>query len=69
MFLGMTPFGSFLSGLVAERFGAPSALISGAIVTFVFTLFAFIYRPSRRARQIEVASLPASDGLAARNPS
>ncbi len=69
MFLGMTPFGSFLSGLVAERFGAPSALISGAIVTFVFTLFAFIYRPSQRAQRIEVAGLPASEGRPASKPS
>jgi MFS family permease len=51
MFLGMTPFGSLLSGLVAQRFGAPPALAAGAIITFLFTLAVFIYRPTQRAER------------------
>jgi predicted MFS family arabinose efflux permease len=48
-FLGTTPFGSFLSGLVAQRFGAPAALIAGAGITLAFTIFVFFYRPTARA--------------------
>jgi MFS family permease len=48
-FLGTTPFGSFLSGLVAQRYGAPAALIAGAGITLVFTVFIFFYRPTARA--------------------
>jgi MFS family permease len=51
MFLGMTPFGSFLAGLVAQRFGAPSALIAGSAITLAFTIFVFLYNPARRARR------------------
>lgn len=47
MFLGMTPFGSFLSGLVAQHFGAPVALIGGALITLVFTLVVLWYRSAR----------------------
>ncbi len=49
MFLGMTPFGSFLSGVVAQRFGAPVALASGAVITLVFTLIMLWYRSARRS--------------------
>jgi len=49
MFLGMTPFGAFLSGLIAEEAGAPVAMAIGGAVTLAFTLFVFIYRPSQRA--------------------
>jgi MFS family permease len=51
MFLGMTPFGSFLSGLVAQRFGAPVAVIAGSVITLAFTLFVFVYRPTQRAER------------------
>lgn len=51
MFLGMTPFGSFLSGVIAERYGAPAALTSGAVVTFVFTIIVFAYRTRHRTRE------------------
>jgi MFS family permease len=57
MFLGMTPFGSFLSGLVAQRLGAPVALVGGAAITFVFTLATFLYRRAARRAQ-EVAPAP-----------
>jgi predicted MFS family arabinose efflux permease len=48
-FLGTTPFGSFLSGLVAQRYRAPAALIAGAGITLAFTIFVFFYRPTARA--------------------
>jgi MFS family permease len=48
MFLGMTPFGSLLSGIVAQRFGAPTALVAGASITLAFTAFIFVYRMERR---------------------
>lgn len=51
MFLGMTPFGSLLSGLVAQHFGTETALIAGGAVTLVFTAVVFAYNPTRRARQ------------------
>lgn len=51
MFLGMTPFGSFLSGVVAERYGAPVAVVAGAIITLLFTLLVFVYRPTQRAER------------------
>ena len=49
MFLGMAPFGSLLSGAVAQRFGAPAALIAGAAIALGFTLFIILYRPVERA--------------------
>lgn len=48
MFLGMTPFGSFLSGWVAERFGAPTAMVGGAAISLVFTLFMLVFNPPGR---------------------
>ncbi|MGI8968766.1 MAG: MFS transporter [Chloroflexota bacterium] len=51
MFLGMTPFGSLLAGLVAQRWGAPTALIICGAVTLVFTITVFFYHPTRRARR------------------
>ncbi|MBV9282181.1 MAG: MFS transporter [Chloroflexi bacterium] len=51
MFLGVTPFGSFLAGVVAQRFGAPAALIAGAAITLAFTVFVILYRPVDRARR------------------
>lgn len=61
MFLGMTPFGSFLSGLVAERFGAPVVVIGGSLITLAFTLFVFIYRPERRRSPgAQAAAVPPS---------
>ncbi len=57
MFLGMTPFGSFLMGSIAERFGAPAAMIAGGAVTLLFTALVFAYRTLRSARvPIEAAS-------------
>ncbi|MDQ2742723.1 MAG: MFS transporter [Chloroflexota bacterium] len=56
MFLGMTPFGSFLAGLVAQHFGAPTALIAGAIITFIFTLAMFMYRRGHRTPEPATAT-------------
>lgn len=50
MFLGMTPFGSLLAGIVAQRWGAPAALASGASVTLVVSIAVFLYRRHGRAR-------------------
>jgi MFS-type transporter involved in bile tolerance (Atg22 family) len=56
MFLGMTPFGSFLAGLVAERFGAPTSLGAGAVITLIVTVGIFTYRQRTRARQAAAAT-------------
>lgn len=50
MFLGMTPFGSFLMGSIAQRFGAPAAMIAGGAVTLLFTVLVFAYRTFHSAR-------------------
>ncbi|HEX6506204.1 MAG TPA: MFS transporter [Chloroflexota bacterium] len=47
MFLGMTPFGSFLAGWIAQRYGAPTAMIAGGVITLIFTIVVFLFR--RRA--------------------
>lgn len=61
MFLGMTPFGSILSGLVAQHFGTQTALATGGAMTLVFTTFVFAYNPTRRARQrVESRAIPVS---------
>ena len=45
---GAIPIGSLLAGTVAERFGAPSALAGGGLVTlFVAAVVALAYRPLR----------------------
>jgi MFS family permease len=56
MFLGMTPFGSLLSGVVAERFGAPVAMAAGAAITLVFTVAVYFLRRAQRAREALVAA-------------
>jgi MFS family permease len=52
MFLGMTPFGSVLSGLVAQKWGTPLALILGGAITLVFALGVMVYRPEQRRRPV-----------------
>lgn len=51
MFLGVTPIGSFLAGVLAERFGAPATLIAGAAVTLAFTILVLFLRPVDRAQR------------------
>jgi MFS family permease len=51
MFLGMTPFGSFLYGVVAEKWGAPAPLILGAGITLVITAVIFVLRNRQRDRE------------------
>lgn len=48
MFLGMTPFGSVLSGLVAQHWGTPLALILGGAITLIFAVGVLLFRPERR---------------------
>ncbi len=48
MFFGMTPLGSFISGAVAERFGAPVAIASGGVIVFIAAIFVFVRFPSLR---------------------
>jgi MFS family permease len=57
MFLGMTPFGSFLAGWIAERFGASTAMVLGGAITLVFTVLLFLYRTihSALAEPIDVS--------------
>lgn len=62
MFLGMTPFGSFLMGWVAERFGAPAAMIAGGAITLAVTIAVFAYRTTHRSP----TPLPAETDTAAR---
>lgn len=59
MFLGMTPFGSFLSGVVAEKWGAPAPLIWGASITLAITIVIFVLRNKQRER---TAAAEASTG-------
>lgn len=61
MFLGMTPFGSLLSGAIAQRWGAPTALIAGAAVTLAFTLLVLLYRPVGRAQRKAEARMDVRD--------
>jgi hypothetical protein len=57
MFMGMAPFGAFLSGALAEKIGAPATVAIGALscvgaaVVFELRLPAF----RRRAHQLIVA--------------
>lgn len=48
MFLGMSPFGSFQIGIVADRFGSPFAIRLGAIVVFAFGVYFFLTRKKIR---------------------
>lgn len=48
MFLGMTPFGSFQAGWVAEHFGAPTAIFVGGLIVWLAAIFVFIRFPRVR---------------------
>lgn len=64
MFLEMTPFGSILSGLVAERWGTPPALILGGAITLVFAVGVMVFHPERgrrSARVVEAGEAPLPD--------
>lgn len=41
MFLGMLPFGSLQVGVIAEHFGAPTALSLGALICLGFSVFVY----------------------------
>jgi len=48
MFIGMTPFGALLSGWLAQRFGAPTALQVGALALFLSAAAVDLVRPQVR---------------------
>jgi len=48
MFLGLAPFGSLQAGLVAEKLGAPSALIIGSAAMAITIASVLIFRPELR---------------------
>lgn len=52
MFLGMTPFGSFLSGIIAQRWGPPAPLYLGGGITLAITFAVFLLRSAQRRREI-----------------
>jgi MFS family permease len=62
MFMGMAPFGSLLSGAVAERFGAPAAVAFGGTACILGSLAYARRMPSLRPemRQMIVTMLAAS---------
>jgi MFS family permease len=52
MFLGVTPFGSFLSGVVAEKWGPPAPLILGGAITLAITALIFVLRSRQQQREL-----------------
>jgi MFS family permease len=48
MFFGTTPFGSLLTGSLAQAFGPTVGVVAGALVTLLFALAVFIFVPSLR---------------------
>lgn len=42
---GLQPFGAFLAGVVAQRFGVPAALTAGACIFWVFIAATMLFRP------------------------
>jgi MFS family permease len=48
MFLGFAPFGSLQAGTIAEKLGAPSALVIGSAVMAVTIACVLIFRPELR---------------------
>ncbi|MDZ7341745.1 MAG: MFS transporter [candidate division KSB1 bacterium] len=47
-FFGLTPFGALWTGAVAERFGEPTALILGAMVSLVCVVAVWFWMPQLR---------------------
>jgi MFS family permease len=54
MFMGMAPFGALLAGLLAGRFGAPTAVATGGLACIVGAIAFGLKRPELRitARQL-----------------
>jgi len=57
MFMGMAPFGAFLAGAVAEKFGAPVTVAAGGIICVLAALVYRVRLPAfrQRARELIVA--------------
>jgi MFS family permease len=57
MFMGMAPFGALLGGLVADRMGAPLAVIMGAVAGLGGAILFGLRLPSMRdeARRLIIA--------------
>lgn len=50
-FFGFVPIGALWVGLMAEKLGAPAALIVNSIILFIFTLVIWIFVPRLRAQK------------------
>jgi len=50
-FFGFTPIGALWIGLVAQRFGEPAAIITNAVVLFLFALSVWAFVPAVRAQK------------------
>jgi MFS family permease len=57
MFMGMAPFGALLAGLVAGRFGAPTAVAAGGVACIIGAIVFGLKLPELRisARQLLIA--------------
>lgn len=49
MFFGFMPMGSLMYGFLADRLGAPTAIMIGASITLAFAIYTFIRAPRIRA--------------------
>ena len=48
MFMGMMPFGSFIAGSIAQRFGAPAAVLTGAVACVIALAALYWGQPGMR---------------------
>ncbi len=48
MFMGMTPAGSFIAGSIAGKYGAPAAVLAGALVCALVTAGLYLFQPEMR---------------------
>ena len=65
VFLGLAPFGALQAGAVAHAFGAPVAILVGAIVCVVVVLLTVALVPSLRRPQEELTAASAGPAVAA----
>jgi hypothetical protein len=54
MIMGMGPFGALLAGTVAERFGAPVAVIGGGIVCIIAGVLFALRLPMLRGEAVKL---------------
>jgi MFS family permease len=57
MFMGMAPFGAFLGGALANKFGAPPTVATGAVACIIGAIWFGLHLPKIRveARQLIIA--------------